>query len=215
MNTIPSRPKQPARGGLLALLAIAALQAQAAAAIVVSFSPVTQTVNVGDTAFVDLQISGLVGSAVPSLGAWAIDVGYNPSILAIDFLAGDVTFGTGLTPAGQPPSDTFGDSSTPGTVSMFETSFATPASLVALQPDSFTLARLAFRATTEGISPLTANNIELSDENGFRLTPMQVIPGEVRVGVIPEPGTAVFVAGLLLTIATERRRKHPAKVTCS
>src|SRR5688572_8085144 len=70
-----------------ALLAGATTGAHAAT---ISFSPVTQNVNIGDTAFVDLVISGL--DLDEEVGSFDVDVTYNDSV--VGFVG--YTLGSGL-----------------------------------------------------------------------------------------------------------------------
>ena len=194
-----------------AAVVAAALSANGFAAPIISFNPVTQNVNIGDTAVVALQISGLTANTAPALGAWAVNIGFDPAIVAINFLAGDVVFGLGLNPAGEPPSDQGSNPSGPGVLNLFEVAFADPLVLAGAQGDTFTLATLSFKALAQGVSPLTAAFTELSDQNGAAITGFQTNTGSIVVGnVIPEPGTATFAVALVVTALTDRRRKSRA-----
>ena len=193
--------------GTAALVAMG-LCVEAHAAPIISFAPVTQTVNIGDTAVVAIQISGLTAGTAPALGAWALDIDYNPAIVGIDFLAGNATFGLALRPPLEPLSDQGSNPSLAGTLNLYEIAFADPGVLAGFQGDTFTLATLSFTALAQGVSPLNARILELSNENGVAIAGAQTTPGEIRVGnVVPEPATGMFATALVLAALSERRRK--------
>jgi hypothetical protein len=133
---------------------------------VVSLDPVTQTIDVGDTAVVQLNISGLGTGVAPSVGSWLSYINYNSAVVSIN--AANVAFGTNLD-LGTFGSLQFADSSTGGIIKADETSFEDTAALNASQPAAFRLATFTFTAVAPGVSPLTFNRLELGDAEGFTL----------------------------------------------
>jgi hypothetical protein len=202
----------PFHSAALLALVLSGLPASTQAAVVISFSPSAQAVDVGDIATVDLVVSGLGNGAAPSLGAWAVTFDYDPSIVSISM--GGITFGSllDLPPFG---SDTSLSTAGGGNVSLFEVSFADALDLDAAQPDSFTLATLNFSALAPGSSPLSVTFVDLSDEVGRHLDAgaqngvIRVRGGEVTV---PEPAVGVLPLALVWggALIIRRRLRRPS-----
>jgi hypothetical protein len=169
--------------GIVALLNIQPVYAT----FLLSLVPSSATVTTGNTVNVNVSISGL--SNPPSVGAFDLDVGFNPAILSPTA----VTFGPFL---GDPllfEALTGFDFGTPGIVEFAEVSLLSPSELDALQSPSFSLATLSFRATSNGTSPfMFVGNQRVDDAFGNKLR-------------IPEPATA-FLLGLgLIALLIIRR----------
>ena len=105
-------------------LAALALVSNARAQVTLSLVPTPQSIGVGDPASVDLVISGLGNLAAPSLGAFDVDLTYNPVVVS----ANPLTFGT-LLDLGTLGSIQFSDLSTPGLIHLDEVSFETATDL--------------------------------------------------------------------------------------
>jgi hypothetical protein len=166
-------------------------------AILIEFNPQSQSALPGSDLFVDLNVSGLLSDTAPSLGVWDLDVGFNPTVL--EFLSatpGDqLDLGFGSVFAVSPG---IGDA-----MNLFEVSLASPADLDADQRDAFRLARLLFRATRAGSSPLTITLNQLGDSGGNPLFGVAT-PGSVVV--TPEPSTLLLATPLLFFGLLSRRR---------
>lgn len=175
-----------------------------ARAILLGLDPASQTVGIGDPVQVDLNVSGLGDLSAPSLGAWDVDVGFDPTILGFT----GATFSTEL--------DLFGFGSLNGAfdlggvVDIFEVSLDLPSDLDSLQTGAFTLATLSFDALAAGVSALSLSVDDLGDSLGDRLVADQVSGASVTVTApvtVPEPGTlALFGLGLVGLAALRRRR---------
>src|SRR6266545_1325714 len=70
-----------------------------AAATSIVVSPVATSIDIGQQVSVTLVVSGLVNLAAPALGAFDIDVAFNPGVLGLDRASyGDPTLGDQLDP---------------------------------------------------------------------------------------------------------------------
>lgn len=191
------------------------LTVASAHAIGLKITPTSQTVGLGDSASVDIEVYDLGAEIV---AAFDLDLLYDPAILD----ATDVEFGSELS-LGMPfifslPSE---DLSIPGVVDFAEVSLLPDAFLSAIQPDSFTLATISFDAIGLGTSALTlvVNDDPLFNdvkglENGvldFDLVADGSITVVEELTPTPEPGTiSLLGVGLIgmLGYGWYRRREE-------
>lgn len=159
----------------------------------VSISDITQ---IGNSVNVQIGISGLGGNLAPSLGAYDLDLSFDPSHLAFtgaefgDALLGNqldlFNFGGNLSGA---------DLTDPGTVNFYEVSFDSVADLNDLQVNSFTLATLSFDVLDFGTSDLTLSVNAFGDAEGNDL-PVTTL--STSVTTVPLPSAIFLMASGLM-----------------
>jgi hypothetical protein len=183
---------------------------KALAAVSLSLEPSTQTINVGASAAMDLVISGLADHASPSLGAFDLDLKYDPAILS----AVSLTFGSYLD-LGVLGSSRFSDLSTVGIIHVDEVSFEDSIALNDAQPSTFTLTTLNFTGFAPGTSAVDLSFASLSDELGQSLTDFSTMRGSIlvsRVNGVPDASSSalLFLFGVIaicgLVSSTAKRR---------
>ena len=155
-----------------------------AKAAILDIVPNNQSVLLGDTVNIDLNISGLGNFSADSLGGFDLNINFDPSILSFN----NAVYGNQL--------DLFGLGTINGTmpeivsVNLFEISLDFAFDLNTLQVDNFTLVSLTFDTLAVGTSNLLMSNVVLSDPVGSPLS-FTVNNGSVSVTAqttIPEPG---------------------------
>jgi hypothetical protein len=176
-------------------------------ATLISFNPSTQNVVLGNSFAVDLNISGLGDYSPESLGAYDLDILFDPAIIAFQ----NVVFGTGLDIWGFSANPRDAVISSPGILDIYEVSFDTEDDLNNFQAGSFTLATLTFGTLTPGTSLLNILLNDLSDASGYLSLASDIENGSATVtstAPIPEPATLLlFSAGLMgFGILTRKRR---------
>jgi hypothetical protein len=182
---------------MLALGLLLALAPAGAGAITIGLAPAVVTGTVGLAFDLDVVVSGLGDGVAPSLGAYDLDITFDPSLLAFDSSALSGALGAG---------SLHSTIVTAGVVDLAEVSLLSPTQLDALQSDSFVLATLRFTPIAEGTSSLGFSQAIAG--NGFG-APLEVTTGGARVvaeGVIPEPSALALFALGALAIARKRGR---------
>lgn len=176
---------------LLALVALYQGSQTLALAVSLEFVPMSQTVASGQPVNVDVVISGLGPLfGPPSVGAFDLDVSFNPAILSPTQVAfgeflGNPNTGEALTVS----------QFTPGVIDFAAVSLLSPEGLDALQPDRFSLAILSFNSLALGTSPLSFSQVIVADAFG------KTLDTDSRAGsvnVAPEPSSLLLVASGLL-----------------
>ena len=161
--------------------------------------PSTPAPIVGDTFTADVLVSGLGNFSASSLGAFDLNLTFNPSIvsfvgLTFGPLLGDATLAVPETVTGFTP--------VAGSVNAFSVSLLTPAQLEALQPASFTLFTVTLEVVGAGDSSLDVEPTALlSDELGNPL-PKGAIQGGpftsiARIPTLSQWGVLVLTFALL------------------
>jgi hypothetical protein len=194
---------------LLAFIFVAGLFCGEALAMTLSLQPSSQTIDpaLNEKAIMGLEISGLDKNSPPSLGAFGVEIIFNPSILSFD----SVNYGFYL---GNPTKLSETDIVTttgPGSVFLDEFSFLSTGQLDQLQPASFLLATLTFTGIAPGTSAVGFKFIDLSDALGNTLELDSIERAIVNVAPVPLPGTlglSAFAGGLLIGWKRFKLHKH-------
>lgn len=178
------------------------------AAPVLSFSPSSQAVALGNQVSVSAVLSGLeAGGLNEALTAFDITVSFDSSILSAS------TPSVLTTPFGSSP--ILNTSVASGQVQWSLVSLETDAFLQALQGDSVTLGTLTFNTLTIGISPLTFSYNDLTGVGGGFLEHSLDVGSINVVRFIPEPAAIILIALGALGIAGEKRRKSKLEQSCA
>jgi hypothetical protein len=181
-------------------------------AVTIGFDPSSQSPDVGQTAVVDLVISGLGDYAPESVGGFDLDISYDSSV--IEFLDYELDIFLGDIDLGEAVDFSLGEV-TPGLINLFEVSllepdsatcfFCIPPFLDDIQPGSFTLATLTFEALSVGNSPLGISINSLADGYGLPLTVDEV--GSGSISPVPEPATILLLASGLTGLGVFGRKR--------
>lgn len=193
----------------LRLFALAALllSAGTTGAVTLSFQQAEIAVAPFQTFRVDIGISGLGDGTSPSVGAFDLDVLYDPS--QVSFLNGAV--GTGLGDPDLFEAEVLAFQGADGTVDIAELSFLEPEELDSFQPEAFTLATLWFECLGPGLSSIGIDSDDLffyvGDAEGGSLEMVLGDPVRVTQAPVPEPGTLLLIGSGLAGLGVWRRRK--------
>jgi len=177
-------------------------------AATIGISPGSQTTVVGSSVNVSLGVSGLGAGSGPSVGAYDVNITFNPVMLQLITASfGDPGLGDQLDVDGSGSVQIITPSL--GTVELFELSLDSIDDLNNLQASSFTLATLTFQAIGVGSSPVPVTINALSDAYGDVL-PATVQSGTVNVSSssVPEPqSVSIVTIGLFgISIFIRNRR---------
>ncbi|BDC52835.1 hypothetical protein F183_A51500 [Bryobacterales bacterium F-183] len=166
------------------------------------------SVDVGQTVFLDVSISGMFANTAPSLKIYQMEVWYNDTVF-------DVTghsVGTQLQLNGN--NSSWFRVSKPGYVIVREHSDNTEQELNDLQADSFHLFRLTLTGIKPGFSSFYLANVSLLDPRSPEPQPIAAsfaaARASIAVNAVPEPSAAGVLLGSLGIAAKLLRRKRHA-----
>jgi hypothetical protein len=166
-------------------------------AVVLSINPVSQTVIQGNTASVDLVVSGLESGGLDEIiAAYNIATSFDSAILSFD----NAVFG-GVLGFTFPSTDVNASND----VVAIETAFSTDDTLAVLQPDSILLVTLNFNTIGTGVSQLDFTSNELTGRNSTLLS-HTTTSGSITVSSIPIPSALLlFGTGVLGILGIKKR----------
>lgn len=171
---------------------------------IISIDPLTQTVGLGSSINVKVQISELGAFSAPSLGAYDLNVSFNP--LLLQFLGatlGDPILGDQLDLLGLGSIQSVTPSA--GSVGLFELSLDSIDDLNNLQSPSFVLGTLSFQTIGLGTSSINIGVNALSDAYGDALTSgIQNGSVIVNASAVPEPNSVLLVGSLAGVLVLRR-----------
>ncbi len=181
----------------LCALSLATCFSSGAGAATLMLEPAATTVATGDSFTLDLVVSGLGAGVGPSLGNFEVDIAFDPGALSFDGYAfgpllGDVAAFEALDVG-------FGEF-TPGVVNIALVSLLTAGELIAIQPDTFVLATLAF--TASGLAPGSSTAIDIAavfalGDSGGSPVPVDGVSGAL-ISAVPLPAAIwLFMTALL------------------
>jgi hypothetical protein len=182
---------------------VGALRADAAT---IALSPATLAPASGSTFSLDVVVSGLGAGVAPSLGAFDLNVAYDPAKLTFS----GASFGPLL---GTPPSEAITDVLPgAGSVNLAEVSLLSPAALDGLQPASFTVATLQFVALNETPSVVSVSSGLLSDSFANPIGIESLGSATISpTSAVPEPGAfLLYGAGLMVVARSSLLRRRSA-----
>jgi hypothetical protein len=176
-----------------------------ASAMTIGFDPSSQSPDVGQTAVVDLVISGLGDYAPDSISTFDLDVGFDSAILGFDSVVfGDPLLGDQLDLFGIGSLTLYYDNGA-GSVNLFELSFDDPSDLDNLQAGSFTLATLTFDTLAVGFSALEITINTLGDSGG---DPLSADLESGSISPVPAPATILLLASGLTALGVFGRKRN-------
>lgn len=177
----------------------------ASAAIILSAVPGFTDAVPGDTVTIDIVISGLDAGGPDSLGAFDLDMIYDPGALSVTGISmGSMLGDFGL---GEAIDFSFGDLG--GVIDLAVVSLLFDFELDAMQPADFVLASIDFSVDVLALGAITEVSfgpLVLSDAFGFELDLAGTTSAFIGNGVqVSEPGVlALFAIPLLMMVRRQR-----------
>lgn len=185
-----------------ALIALG-LVAQSANAALITMTPSSQTIELGDTASIDVSISDFATDQY--LGAFDFELAFNDSILSVS----NIIFGTEL---GFSFQDEF--SSGANLHAVLESSLEEAQYLIDNQASEFLLFTIEFTGTNYGSSSVAFDSVLLGDQDGNEITDVDFNSARITVNnpnAVPEPSAlGILFAGL--AVMAFRTRKARSKL---
>jgi hypothetical protein len=154
--------------------------------------------GLNETTEASVWISGLGDQTPPNLGAYDLEIAYDPNVLRYDSL----TFSSYLGYPGNSLSSF--EIKNPGTLAVLEVSLLLNGALEALQPGTFPLVSLQFTMTALENSTLRFLKANLSDGDGY---PLYADLQSATVYAVPIPSPLLLLSGAILGLGAWRRKR--------
>lgn len=179
--------------------------AHPASALTIELVPSVSVIEPGAVVAVDVEIAGLGAFEPPSVAGLDLDLAFDASVLSAIGVTWSASLGS--TSLGEVVS---GFAPGTGTVDFFVLSLLPATALDAIQPASFVLATVSFRALSVGVTSLVPTLRSLVDGAGDPLA-ASLVATQIRVVPIPEPTSVILLLAGLALLATLHRR-HAARI---
>ena len=181
-------------------------------AAIITLTPSSSILNVGDNVTIDFVISDLASGGAPSLSAYFVDALFNNALF--NFVS-VFNYSTDLGFSLNSPAEFIPPLVSPGIVSVLDSTFETPTFLDINQPASFTMFSITLQAINMGTGGFTidtfsssfsnSDNTGLIDITALNTTSVSVTNGPTPVS---EPATGALLLTLVAGLfATNRRRR--------
>lgn len=193
------------------------LAGQVSAMPIISLVPDSTKIHAGENLFIDVNVSGLQsGGSNSLLGAFSMDVLFNPQLQFLPAGSGANTWGFGLGDVDAGEALVGGDISQIGSglFSFNEVSLLLTSELTALQSDSFRLATLAFylpfghTLASGSFINFSTENVVLSDDLGNELTTGVNQGATVKVN---EPSIILLLSIGMISIGIKKSLLFPTR----
>lgn len=198
------------RLALLSVVMLLGFSATANAAII-TLTPSSSVVNVGDNVTIDFVISDLTAGAAPSLSAYFVDALFDNAFFS--FVS--ASFGTSLGFSLNSPAVFAPPLVAPGVVNMLDTSFEPAVFLDATQAASFTMFSITFEALNvgAGVFSIDALTSTFSNSGGTALIDITAINNTtVKItngtSTVSEPATGLLILTMVAGIFAANRRRR-------
>ncbi|MBQ4831345.1 PEP-CTERM sorting domain-containing protein [Alteromonas sp. MMG017] len=181
-------------------------------AAIITLTPSSSTLNVGDNVTIDFVISDLTSGGAPSLSAYFVDALFNNALF--NFVS-VFNYSTNLGLSLNSPVELIPPLVSPGIVGVLDSTFETPAFLDINQPASFTMFSITFQAMNMGTGGFTIDTLTSSFSNSdssglIDITALNTTSVSVTnaTSTVSEPATGALILTLVAGLfATNRRRR--------
>tara|TARA_R110002012_G_scaffold302230_1_gene503045 strand:+ start:1826 stop:2413 length:588 start_codon:yes stop_codon:yes gene_type:complete len=185
-----------------ALIALG-LMAQSANAALITMTPSSQTIELGDTASIDVSISDFATDQY--LGVYDFEVAFNDSILSVS----NIIFGTELGFSFQNDFSFGADLHV-----VLEASLEDAQYLIDNQASEFLLFTIEFTGTNYGSSSVALDYVLLGDQDGNEITDVDFSSARITVNnpnAVPEPSALGILFAGFAFIAMRKRANYKVR----